>query len=83
VAKAAGLSSQIRLKAEAQITATFRYSTTAPLPPWRSTLAATGDHSDPSERFAKVAASPSRIATIALRLCESITTITTTTKTMV
>ena len=30
VAKAAGLSFQNRLKAEAQITATFRYSTTAP-----------------------------------------------------
>jgi hypothetical protein len=53
------------------------------LPPWRSTLTVTGDHSDASKMLAKIAARPGRIAAIALRLCKSMTTITTTAKTIV
>ena len=53
------------------------------LPPWRSTLTADGDHSDPSKMLANIAARPGRIAAIAPGLCESMTTITTTAKTIV
>jgi hypothetical protein len=44
---------------------------------------ATVDHSDPGKMLANTAASPDTIAAIAPRLCESITTITTTARTIV
>ena len=52
-------------------------------PPRPRTLSVTGDNSGLKGKLAKVAARPSRIITMAPRLCESMTTMTTTANTSV